>query len=472
MMNLFVLLFGIAIPTGLCWLLLGILQRHTAVLTRAERMAWALTLGPTLFTFIAFVSYALHLTQFTLMGFLLPALVVGMIFLGIAIRTKSFGSAATLPDMHPVPKKWMRIGIIILLLWTALKIAAGAFDLATVPTFWDDSFNNWNMRGKAFYVTHTLPLEIPLGDGGIQTAEGVSSYPPSVPLIKTWLATIRGNWNDGLVNTVHLVWFVGLLLSFYLFLKPRMGKYTAAFGVYILSSLPLVMIHGTNPYADMVVASHLFLAMVCVIGIAEASDTKHIKSWLLLLALTSGLLLFTKNEATVLYAPVLLIVTVWVLTKKRSTQLDAVNTKSIASFLLILGCLALPWISFKWINGLTFGNAKSVSGQTLTFNTAVPSAIWYHLSKEANWLLLPLISVITLIASWRRALKFPEGLLTVFLGIVMLAQASIFTFIGPLATEAINQTGLSRGFLHIMPLVVLLTMMLGEKLLKEHQTNS
>jgi hypothetical protein len=478
MMDLLALLFGLALPGLLCWLALLLLEGRSLVLTRAERIVWALTLGPTLFTFFACISQILGLTKFTLLGFLLPNIVIIVLLAIIAVRSNSWRPALAnspiTPNIQHNPwPKWASIALVLLGIWTAVKLIAGAVDLVTVPTYWDDSFNNWNMRGKLFYYTQELTLTIPIGNGTLQTMEGVSSYPPSLPLVKTWLSDLRGTWSEPLINGVHLLWLFGLLASFFLLLRRSFGKQLSLLGTYLLASLPLLLIQGMNPYGDVFLASHLFLVIACLLGAARAGDEESLSSWLKLFGFTFGLLLFTKNEAVVIYAPLLVLLFIWLLAEKRRTgQLSREHLGRLVGITaLIAACLILPWFLFKWLHGLTFGNAKSVTGMMLSFNPLVIEAIWTHLTHEPNWLFLPLFLPLTLLAAGKRAFRFPESLLATFVLVALLGQFTIFTFATSLATEAIMQTGLSRGILQVVPVALLLVLLLVRQLFVESEEN-
>ncbi len=467
-MNLLTFLLALALPTLLGWVLLLILEKNHPVLGRTERMFWALILGPTLFTLIVFLSQVLGLTKLNLFGFLIPLLLVLSLLLFVAQRTHALQVRhAKIFYAQSAPLSRFLVCLILLLsVWAGMKVLAGTYDLISVPTSWDDSFNNWNMRGKMFFFHQKLVLEIPIGNGLVQPSDGVSSYPPSVPLLKTWLSVLRGSWQEPLINGLHIIWLVGLIGSFYFALRRRLSPLLSLGGVCLLISLPLFLIQAMNPYADIFLAAHLFLAMMCVYRSAQAQELPELSTWMKLSGFAIGILLFTKNEASVLYAPLLLFLLIFImLSKKKNNSIDAESVrKLLGTSFLIVACIGAPWILFKWFHGLSFGNAKSVSGMHIAFHPAVPGAIWYHLSHEPNWLLLPFVLPLTLLLSGKRAFRLPEGVLTVFLFAAITAQFLIFTFT-PLATEAIMQTGLSRGLLHIAPIAMLLVMVLAESLL-------
>ena len=141
--------------------------------------------------------------------------------------------------------------------------------------------------------------------------------------------------------------------------------------------------------------------------------------------------------------------------------------KFIVGIVALLALITVPWIAFKWANGLTFGNAKAVSDISIGFSKVAAWAIWHHLSHEPNTLLLPLSLIITLIAAGRSAWRSPVMVLTVFLVAAAGIQFFLFMFVGALETEAVMQTGLSRGLVQIAPVGMMVVVLLTERLLKE-----
>lgn len=473
-MNILVFLIGTLLTTAVGWLLLAAFEAKSPVLTRAERLAWSFVLGPTVSMYAAFLSATTGLTSLNLVGFFAP--IGGLIvILGLAAwKLVAFAAApveakAVRVQSDTLPSVWVKRGVLVLLAWSALKLFAGTYDLVSVPTYWDDSFNNWNMRGKIFYESQKLLLEIPVGNGIVQSAQGVSSYPPTVPLMKTWMAVLGGSWQEPLANGVHVIWFAGLLGAFYLTVRRRVTRTAARLGLYALISLPLLLIHGSNPYADIFVAAHVLIVISTILGFEKSTDPQENAAWLRLFALGTGLLVFTKNEGLVLHAPLLGLLMLWVIVGKyRTGIIDRVKLRrwlGLAIFVPL--AIAVPWLGFKWFNGLTFGNAKGISGISLTWNGQALSAIWYHLTREPNWLLLPLFLPLLLIARFRR-LKTDERMLGAFVVASMALQFFIFTFVPALGTEAIMQTGLSRGLLQIAPVAMLLATLCATRLLSEN----
>jgi hypothetical protein len=468
-MNLIAFLIGMVLPASLGWCVITLAEHRCPLLYRWERFFWALIIGPTLFAFVTFLCAILGIVQLTIAGFLLPNIVLLGLLMGLSIHRGPLDTS-TLPRRSPEDgtlHPFLRWLLIALGIWTAIKVGAGIYDLVSVPTYWDDSFNNWNMRGKMFFTTGKLLLEIPVGNGIVQSAGGVSSYPPMLPLLKTWLSLLRGSWQEPLINGLHAVWLIGLIGAFYTLLRRRLSRLWSVGGVWLLLSLPTLLIHATNPYADLFTAAHVFLVAVCLNGIGNARTTDELKGWSRLFGLSLGTAFLTKNEVTLLYGPIvlalLLITLIW---KQRSGSIERSTLQKrlveIGTFLL---CTLGPWLLFKWFHGLSFGNAKSVSGMQISFHPMVIQAFWYHLTHEANWLILPIIFPVSLIIGWR-SIRFNEMILAAFVLLSIAVQFLIYLFT-PLANEAIVQTGTSRGLLHIAPIAIWFMILIWQRIFEE-----
>jgi hypothetical protein len=455
MINLLFLIIGMMMPTLLGWLVLRLAEGKQTVLHPWERVAWAVVLGSTLMMLVIFTLHILGAVGMTLVGYTIPTIIL---IAGVAFMLRRVGilnmQGVRLGVTHPQPQ-WLSILLVLLLVWTAAKLMAGGVLLWNVPTYWDDSFNNWNMRGKVFFETGELSLQYDIGNEQQQSETGVSSYPPTVPMVKAWLSLVRGSWQEPIVNGVHAVWFLALLGALGLRVAVMQGKKRGWWSVYVLASLPLVLIHGMNPYADVFVGAHVFMALVCIYELSKAEEEQR-AAWTWLAAVTIGALNFTKNEALLLYTPPLTALLLWIMLRHTHGIRWAYRLKHLAIPMLLIAIIALPWIGFKWANGLTFGNAKSVSDTSFAFNARAAEAIWFSLSKEANVLFLPLFLTMSVILRRSIAWSFPVLPVTLLAFTIVAMQFALFSFVPALATEAIMQTGLARGLVQISAAWVLL----------------
>lgn len=466
-MTLLALLVGIAVPGVLGWLLVRSVEGRHPLLLGTERIVYGFTLGPTAMMLIVLLCHALGLTPITLTGFFAPVVICIALLTSWNWKRGSLNNPSGFVLRHHATTSRPLIALtIVLLLWSGIKIASGTINAFTVPTYWDDSFNNWNMRGKLFYYEKAVKLEIPGGNDVTQDAIGVSSYPMSLPLMKTWLSTLRGSWNESLVNGIQVLWYLGIIGILWYGLRRRLSPAISALGVYAFISLPLVLIHGVNPYAEVFLASHLLIALLCVTNAFDATTERDVTGWLSLSGLSLGLLAFTKNEGMALYVPLVLASIYWTLyAQTKAGVLSQSQLKRTALRTLSLaGLIIIPWLAFKYAHGLSFGNAKAVSALSLSFSPRAIQSIWYQLSHEPNFLLLPLLFPVTLLIAGKDIVRGSKALLVAFVLTALVLQWSIFVFVTALATEAVKQTGLSRGIVHIAPVAVYVLVILWEEI--------
>lgn len=461
-MSIVAFILGLALPTTFGTLLLMNLERKQAVFLWWERMVVGCLMGLTLSMLLAFVAHvglAFVLSFWTFFGSQLLAIAILGTLLWLYPMEQS---VVALPVSHR-PAKWMLILAAIVAAWTILKlIFVGTTFLMLVPTYFDDTLDNWNLRGKVFYVDKALTLVMPGEDPSVSPL-GVSSYPPTVPLVKTWLAMIAGNWSEPLVNSIHIVWYLLAMTLVFIIVRRKAGVWWALLGSYILASLPLYMMHGTNAYADAFVSSHVLFAIgMTYLGLTR-DDAPGRNTFLSIGGIAAAMLVLTKNEGVLVYLPPLLLVLVvgLILQWKNRTMNNADILKTLAWYGGGLVLIGFPWLVFKWSNGLTFGNAKPFTTLGIKWQENVLQAVSVNTFMEGNWLLLfPMLFVLI---PWKFRSSFgPLAILTVFFLIIYLGQVSLYLFTG-LAGEALRQTGYARGLVQLAPTAVVLTTLLLQK---------
>ncbi len=454
------LLFPIALllPTAIGWLLLRVVEGTSSVLQPIERVIAGFCIGSAFVPFAFFLTTLIGIGNFSFVSMLAVQLILVGLLGGVYLKNRKAYTRA--PALHPNASwvLWQKVTATIFALWFAIK-AVSAWLLLIGPGFLDDTLKNWNLRGKMFYETKDFVLE--LADG---KALEVSSYPPTVPLMKTWVASVHGSWHEGLVNTIHLLWFFAALVLMYFVLRRLMASTWALIGTYILSSLPLYLVHGGAAYADQFLSLLIFIAVAWLyLGLKEAGATRA--SFLRISALSTGLLLFTKNEALLLYIPVMgLIIGALLITRYLSIKEKVATALWYGECVLATG---IPWLLFKWSNSLTFGNAKSATGMLqLEWHEDVIATIWNNTFFMGHWLLLPVLFVALLIVRRGLAFRSPLIVCTAFFLVAWCIQLFLYVFT-ELHVEAIMQTGYTRGVLHLVPLVVLITTVCLERVWKK-----
>jgi len=460
---------GMLLPTLAGWLALRMLEGRTTVLLSLERWALGFLLGLTGTMELTFFARWADIITLDRWGFLSVQIAL-TIFLAIAclLRRHFFPPHPNL-NLNLKPSSYtpfvLKIALIVALIWTVVKIVMGGFILVTTPPFFDDTVKNWNLRGKVFYLTGDMPLN--LNQLTPEATDSLSSYPPTVSLVKTSLATLAGQWDENLANSIHLLWFLALLALLYAAVRRQSSAAWGLWGVVLFVSLPLVLFHGVNAYADIFLAAHLFAAVHLLFLAAREEDAARRMTIFRLFALTTALLTFTKNEAIVLHLTVLLALFAGLLflqfRRHRMTLKTCATTIGwLGGFLLVL---LLPWLVYKWENALTFGNAKSISGVFAGWQPYVLETLWTNTFFEGNWhLLFPLLFVLILFL-WKRILRSPLLILAGFLLVSLALQIGLFLFTS-LSAEALMQTGFARGVLQLTPIAVLLTVLLIQEMIR------
>ncbi len=468
-MTLLSLLVGFLLPTLTGWTVLQSLEGTHPVLFPLERTALGCILGLVLSMFLVFVVHVTTGAPLTLMTFLIVQasglLMLGILFLQRHVAGSTHPVAAHAEDYMP---EWLKHICGILLLWITIKtMVAGVTFLLLTPSYFDDSITNWNLRGKVFFYDHALTLVMP-AESPITSPRGISSYPPSVPMMKTWLALVAGRWDEPLINSIHIVWYVCALILVFFAVRRYASHAWGLFAVYLLGSIPLYLMHGTNAYADAFLSVHIFASISMLLHAARAHHAQARMSYFRIAALCIAVLPFTKNEGMIVYLPPLLLILCLILWQlKRSQQLTGRDVMQVLLWHIVgLVLIAGPWLAFKWMHGLSFGNGKPFTSLAIGWQENVLLSIFINTFFEGNWLfLLPLLFGL-LFWQWRTA--FSRLLpLTLFFLILYCGQALLYLFTG-LSTEALRQTGYARGLVQITPVMVLLCTLLLERGIGRH----
>lgn len=456
-MNILAFVAGIGLPSLAGWALLRSIEGNAPVLGRVERWAAGGVLGITLAMWLAFALHEGAGLPLSRVGFAVVDLLALALSGGWWLWKRPSGEAPALPA-SPRPR-WEPI-VWGLLAIAVLKIAAAAVTfLLLTPTFLDDTLDNWNLRGKVYYEDQALTLVMP-GEDPATSPKGVSSYPPAVPLLKASLAAFAGGWTDPLVNAPHALWYAAAAALVYAAVRKRLPRHWALLALYAYLAMPLGAMHGTNPYADVFVSAHVFLAALWALDAIREKDPARVPTRFLLLGVAFAALSFTKNEGIMLYLPplVLILLAAFALRLRAGTVTLAGAFFPLLRAAVPLLLVALPWLVYKWGNGLTFGNAKPFTDLSIYWRENVLQAIAVNTFFEGNWLFL--FPLLFCLLAWRRRAAWKTYLpLTAFLAIVYVGQMLIFLFTD-LATEALMQTGYARGIIQLLPCFVTLTAVL------------
>jgi hypothetical protein len=477
-------------------LFIRLLEGRSPVLYHVERWCTGFLLASALTSFL-FLWGFLFGVPLNLAGFLGMHAVTLLILLGLtgqrfprfcfppspSMQRGGFRTAATaLKDFRSQRPQWVFILLCVLLIWTGVKIGAGLTNILTIPSYWNDTYASWNMRAKVLYKSENLLIGLPK-DHEYYFGGRVASYPLTVYFTKIWFAHITGGftlseasgaslvegWNDTVVNSLSFAWFILLLTCVFLALLRETNLFWSITGLYLLVSLPLVLMHGTNAYSDGLMAAHLFLALHFFYRWVREDDSGRKQSWLLLFGAAAGAMTFIKNEAMLIYLPPLVlffVIHLW----KICPSIDHLK-KPLLQFCVLVGFVSVPWVLFKIGLGLTFGNATAPSTFSLIPNEDALYAMEGDLLYTGSYLLFFPLLILLIFLTFHFWRKHAVGFLILFLIIVLIGEICIY-WLTPIATEAIRHTAFGRGMVHLIPgavfaVVILLRHLFGENPLRK-----
>lgn len=341
---------------------------------------------------------------------------------------------------------WQKIAIIILALGIIYKLWWWAIAIATLPTYQDDSFVNWNIRWKIFYAQRGLVLDKNSPD---YLGRWYRQYPPVFSLYKTFLAIGYWSRNEWVINSSSYLYYIAsLCLIFFLILRTTWNIWAGIAGVYMLSAIPLYYIHGTNPYADIFQWVYFALALYSIY-LASEGKTSRVAA-----AFVTGLLAYTKSEWLIIFLCGAL-VTAWyfILTQRRSPK----TAPSLHRYWLPIVTLCTtiaPIIIFKFIYWLGFGNGNAeiwATAQSLTLHwnifPAMMKVFFYTWAYNLFFITYLIWIAYYLVKRWYtdRSLRPIHAGLWAAVGAIVLVYLTTFTF-----QYVLDQTGINRSMMQCM----------------------
>jgi hypothetical protein len=362
--------------------------------------------------------------------------------------------------------RWIGFALAMLIASLALRGAMAAREIWLRPLYPWDAWSAWAVKAKTWLLLgHYVPY-VSMHDWMLQAPAanlytGVAwHYPDGLAWIEVWFASAAGGWIEPLINLPWLGVWLGLLCGHYgqwraLGLSPR----RALFGIYLLGSLPLLLVHAALAgYAD------IWVAAVFGFGVlAWMRWMRFAESGQLLLALGCAAALPTLKLEGLVWAACLLIAIGFGFAAPRWRLRLGLSGLLAFLVLILFGGLRFLCLRAGWVDA---SGAVSVPGigplamvLNLSWHGAGAGGIVTTLFAQPNWHLLWWLAPFVL--WWRRRdlaahawLGLPTALLLVCCGLLL------FLF---LATDAASWaqsfTAINRLTLHLAPALVSVLML-------------
>jgi hypothetical protein len=221
-----------------------------------------------------------------------------------------------------------------------LAIAYGFFSIAIdalmYPTIEWDAFAIWQLKAKvlAIYALHPRPAYF----SNLSLSYSHLRYPLLVPMVSAGMHAMTGRFDD-CAKTIALLLYPGMCLAVFAVVR-RINGTSAAFGATALLAVTQpILRYGGSGTAEMGITAFYAASLVCMVRWRETRE----RNWMILAALFSAWMAWTKNEGLALAAVNAIVIAVSGPRAKRRNALA-----SAAVFAAIVAVIYLPWIIFSW----------------------------------------------------------------------------------------------------------------------------
>jgi hypothetical protein len=449
-MALILTFISLLLPTLAGYVLIIKLDKDVR-LTTLERLPLSFGAGVAMFSVYLFVIgiAGANMTLISIIPFYLAFIV-----LGYTIRLKLLTSIKTITVKLPPVKGLSSIIFYALALLITWKVFYILFSTLGYPSYFNDAITTWDYKAKAIYFAGAV--------GNISSANflggSMLSYPPGIPLMRAWMALVADGWSDQLIHLFNFTVMASMVTFLYATLRRHASPIIAIAFCYALISLPLLSMHASSGYADIVVGFYLLLAVAMLVRWFHTTDNIFIYMTII----TGGFLPFTKNEGLILFIPVLCVTFLVFLFYAKMERRRKIKT----TLLLTLGTAAiiLPWVIVK---GLTdVGTSFKIVFHPEAFIEIARLFLWEGGSFSILWV----AALVIALSNPQRLLD--KTFLTYFLPTILSFSAVLAVFILTPNYEWLwLRTTTNRTLLIITPLVILsVGVLVAETLsrLKEH----
>ena len=296
-MGIFGYILGLCVITTI-WYLIYLLSlfEKTSLLKKGEVLVHSFLIG--------FIIYGLF--SFILSWVWIPlnksSLIISSLWLIIVLAAFCFrlGRFSTtfekwtfLEDFKRV-SSWRKIWIILVGLRIIVKLFVWWVSITKVPTYQDDTFVNRNYRAKVFFIRENIVLDKTDSDF---LGKWYNQYPIGSYLSRLLPMKLYGERTEGWANFPPFLFYIlSIILIFQITYRLTKRIEYGFLWAYLLGSVPLFYVHGTNPYYDVFQSVYFLLATFWLYQFIN-NKVNPLTFWIYL-----GILGFTKSEGLIIYS--------------------------------------------------------------------------------------------------------------------------------------------------------------------------
>jgi hypothetical protein len=221
----------------------------------------------------------------------------------------------------------------------AFAIGMTAWNAFIFPTYEWDAFSIWQLKAKVLYLQPMVPRPAYFSD--VTLSYSHLRYPLLVPMISAGVHAMTGDYQDESGQAAFLLMFIGLGATVFAAVRERRDAIAAATTTALLLTIPLAMRYAAAGTAEMALDAFYGCSLICILNY-QRDETRN---WLILAALFSGFMTWTKNEGTAMAAINLSIIAALIPKPFSSRKLFG-----DFAFLAIVAAMFIPWLI--WSHGL------------------------------------------------------------------------------------------------------------------------
>lgn len=240
-----------------------------------------------------------------------------------------------------LPEKIIITAIFALIAARMMAVTMIAF---TFPIWAQDTLLNWSARAAAFYYDRGICLK---GGDPFATSLGQAAYPPLDSLLQAWTALCTGQFDFTIIKSWVPTYLISATLAIYCHARKETTRLWSAVAALAFTTAPLLMLHGTEPYSDMLLGVYILIA-ISYLHQATAGPNPNRNA--MIASASTVLALFTKNDAIPFAICITAAFALWFYKNRidvpRKVRLIASYT---APYLLVM-----PYFAFKAIHHIGF----------------------------------------------------------------------------------------------------------------------
>ena len=405
------------------------------------RLAISWGIGAALIPLELFLGFFILKFKFNLAIFYLILIVQIALLFYLVFKNNNSGSRFNLTALKFAwPKLKLSSAAILILIF--IQIVFLFLNVLARPTLAYDNLAMWQYKPKILFYENQINFDKQkyayLGGGGH------INYPWQTQLLSYWLYANLGEFNDQLSNFINLIYYLFILFVIYYFIRQYLSAFISLIFVWFFSTLPLPFYHAYNGYADLILSYYLLLVFIFLFYWLQ----KERQDKLLLAGVFFSSALFVKNDAIFIIAGLLTIMLKLFLSKRKFIS----QLKTAGIYLLVIILPLLPWLFIKIKYNLTFKNVEP----GISYHGEVWRNIYESLFLSNSFNIWWFIVILSLALNFMK-IKKQNNLLLAWLFLILCLTGLITLY---LFTEeyrfAIDNTALSRNFLTLIPVSVIL----------------